>query len=664
MKKNRTKAIVALAVFLAAIFGCMISADLIQHGNGSIDITEGWIETDVGNLFYKLYTPGTATAVHPAPGVLLLHGYQNDHETCAAYAVELARRGAVVLCLDEYGHGATTAGLINRGYVNHKVTVDYGEDSVEDGTFKTIGGQTRYKVMMNFSNLSFFDKHYTIDADGNTLTDSSCGGNYAYALLAAMDNVDPSRLALSGHSMGTWSSWSVAANFSGTEIEPKAVVLQCGELFRKSAYDSGNIHFNNVLLLQAKYDEFSYFRDYKNIVDDELLRSDLRTEFLGCTADEAAWDTTYGSFADGTARRMELLNTNHRLTTHNARGIAAAMEWFDNTIGLNTELAPDDQVAMKKEILVLAAMLFALASLLAVMELLLTLPFFAKIVQPLPSPSGIKSTGKWWRGAVITMLLAAATYPFMTQLGHGLLPLPEGIFRMTIGNGFLSWYLLLILIMVVTSLISGKKAKKHGAADVWQSMGLAAADAPGKMGWGLLGRCALLVLCMLAYMYVILLVCEKVFLLDFRFIWPFFKTFDGARFGQFCVYIPVFALFFLLNNSKIMASSRCKATYKPGFAGFMGCWWRNALMMVGGVLIIVLIEYIPFFMNIAPGADLLFSSTFGGPFMSLLILFVPQVLVFSILCTYAYRRTGSVYTGALTVASLACWIVTGGSSML
>lgn len=421
---------------------------------------------------------------------------------------------------------------------------------------------------------------------------------------------------------------------------------------------------NNVLLLQAKYDEFSYFRDYKNIVDDELLRSDLRTEFLGCTADEAAWDTTYGSFADGTARRMELLNTNHRLTTHNARGIAAAMEWFADTIGLNTELAPDDQVAMKKEVLVLAAMLFALASLLAVMELLLTLPFFAKIVQPLPSPSDIKSTGKWWRGAVITMLLAAATYPFMTQLGHGLLPLPESIFRMTIGNGFLSWYLLLILIMVVTSLISGKKAKKRGAADVWQSMGLAAADAPGKMGWGLLGRCALLVLCMLAYMYVILLVCEKVFLLDLRFIWPFFKTFDGACFGQFCVYIPVFALFFLLNNSKIMASSRCKATYKPGFAGFMGCWWRNALMMVGGVLIIVLIEYIPFFMNIAPGADLLFSSTFGGPFMSLLILFVPQVLVFSILCTYAYRRTGSVYTGALTVASLACWIVTGGSSML
>ena len=81
-------------------------------------------------------------------------------------------------------------------------------------------------------------------------------------------------------------------------------------------------------------------------------------------------------------------------------------------------------------------------------------------------------------------------------------------------------------------------------------------------------------------------------------------------------------------------------------------------------MLIALIEYIPFFMGIGPGADLLFSSTFGGPFMSLLIVFIPQVLVFSVLCTYCYRRTGSVYTGAFTVAALACWIVTGGSAML
>lgn len=664
MTQGKKKWVALLAVLLVAIFACMLVADGIQRDHGKVEITEGWIETDVGNLMYKLYTPETATAETPAPGVLLLHGYQNDHETCAAYAIELARRGAVVLCLDEYGHGSSSAGLIHRGYVNHKVTVNYGEDSEEAGTFKSIGGQTRYKVMMNFSNLSFFDDHYTTDADGNTLTDSSGGGNYAYALLAAMDNVDADCLAISGHSMGTWSSWSVAAEFSGTDIAPKAVVLQCGELFRDSAYDAENIHFNNVLLLQAKYDEFSYFRDYENVVDDSLLKSDLRTEFLGCTAEEAAWDTTYGDFADGTARRIELLYTNHRLTTHNAHGLATALEWFDSTIGLDTELAPTDQVAMVKEWLVFAAMLCAIASLLPLMELLLSIPFFKKATTALPAKSGVKSNKKWWKGAVITMLIAACTYPFMTQLGHGLLPLPEGIFRMTIGNGFVSWYLLMILIMVGTGIVSYKKSKKQGALDGWHSMGLGTAEAPDKLSWSLLGHSALLVLCLLGYMYALLAICEGLFMLDFRFIWPFFKTFTLTRFGQFWVYIPVFGLFFILNNSKIMASARCNATYEKGFKAFMSCWWRNALMMVGGILIIILLEYIPFFMNLGPGADLLFGSTFGGPFMSLLIVFAPQVLVFSVLCTYMYRRTGNVYTGALTVAAMACWIVTGGSAML
>ena len=103
MRGNRKKAAAVLAVLLVILFGCMFAADNIQRGGGSIAVTEGWIVTDVGNLMYKLYTPETATAENKAPGVLLLHGYQNDHETCAAYAIELARRGAVVLALDEYG---------------------------------------------------------------------------------------------------------------------------------------------------------------------------------------------------------------------------------------------------------------------------------------------------------------------------------------------------------------------------------------------------------------------------------------------------------------------------------------------------------------------------------------------------------------------------------
>ncbi|MBP5231357.1 MAG: hypothetical protein ILO68_06460, partial [Clostridia bacterium] len=290
--------------------------------------------------------------------------------------------------------------------------------------------------------------------------------------------------------------------------------------------------------------------------------------------------------------------------------------------------------------------------------------FFAKLAQPLPGKAAIKPKKAWWRNAWITMLIAGFTYPFMTQLGHALLPLPEGVFRMTVGNGFIGWYALLILVMIGTGIFGARSAKKAGVYDGYYGMGLGTAESPDKIAWGQLGRSCLLVLCLLCGMYLVVAACGLFNGLDLRFIWPFFKTFNLTRLGQFCVYIPVFALFFILNNSKIMASMRTEATYQKGFKGFLDNWWRNAMLMIGGVLIIVLIEYIPFFLGIGPGADVFFGSTFGGPFMSLLILFVPQVIVFSVLCTYAYRRTGSVWVGALTVASLAAWIVTGGSSML
>ena len=147
---------------------------------------------------------------------------------------------------------------------------------------------------------------------------------------------------------------------------------------------------------------------------------------------------------------------------------------------------------------------------------------------------------------------------------------------------------------------------------------------------------------MVVFFYIQLLIYELAFGLDFRFIWPFFKTFTWERILQFLVYIPIFALFFIFNNSRIFALGRVEGTTEPGIKNFFKVWWKYALSMVGGILIIILIEYIPFFANLGPGVDLLFSSTFGGPFMSLMIVFVPQVLVFSVICTYCYRKTNNV----------------------
>ncbi|MDY0209282.1 MAG: hypothetical protein RBR48_03795 [Bacilli bacterium] len=677
IKKN-LKSFIFLLSFVSIVFISMAIASGIQNDFGKIDVTAGTFETTyktmdgeeiTGEIAYKLYVPKTATTTSKASALLLLHGYQNDHETSAAYALELARRGVVVLAIDEFGHGATTISLINRGYVNHKVTVNYGIDSKENKTYVEIGGPKRYKVMMNFSNMKFFLDKYSKDEEGNQILDSSMGGIAAYAYLSTLAYVDHTKMAVSGHSMGTWASWSVSAAFSGSEIEPRSTILQAGELFTKDAYDDTLIHFNNVLLLTAKWDEFSMFRDYsKETVNDSIIQNEITSEFLGVSQGSGEWNTTYGEFSDGTARRRELVITNHRLLTHNKKAIAATIDWLDQTIGTNTTLENTSQVFLVKECLVLTATLATIASMFALFMILIKISFFSSIAHPeiiIARANTVKTGWRWWKGAIITIAIAGLTYPFMTQLGHGLLPLPEtSIFRMTIGNGFLSWYLLLIIIMLLTTILPWKKAKKLNISKDYCDLGLSTPEKKDQFDWILLGKSAIVVVCMTTFMYIQCIICEKAFMLDFRFIWPFFKGFSWERFFQLLVYLPIFILFFILNNSKIFAQMRNNGADKAGLKGFLSCWWRNALLMIGGILILIFIEYIPFFIGVGPGVDLIFSSTFGGPFMSLMIVFVPQVLIFSVLCTFAYRKTGNVFVGAMTVAVLACWIITGGSAML
>ena len=670
------KKIIALVCCLLITFGSLFVADRIQKDNGNVDVymdsfemeyTDLNEQTQTGTVIYKMYVPKNASASNKAPALLMLHGYQNDHETDAGFAIEMARRGVVVMAIDEFGHGATTISMVNRGFVNHKVTVNYGNDSEADGTFTQIGGQTRYKVLMNFSNLSFFKDKYSKDSDGNKLYDSSMGGIAAYKVLSEMDIVDNKNMAITGHSMGTWASWTTSAAYSGSEIEPKATILQAGELFTKDAYDSNNIKFNNVLLLTSKYDEFNYFRDYsKKTVDDDVISNNITSEFLGVDKGTGVWNTTYGSFTDGSARRRQLVVTNHRLLTHNHTAIATTIDWLKNAIGVKTNLDDYDQTFMTKELLVLIATLSAIFSTMVLMNILLETKLFVYVKQPQLINARTTKTGmKYWKGAIITILIAFATYPFMTQLGHGLLPLPDTtVFRMTIGNGFLSWYLLLIIIMLVTTIISYKGAKKKGLEMNFVDLGLSTQEKKNGIDWSLLTKGLLLAALLASYMYIQCIVAEKAFMLDFRFIWPFFKGFSLVRLGQFFVYIIIFLVFFLLNNSKIFAQNQPSGANEEGIKGFLKCWYKNALCMIGGVLLLIVLEYTPFFMGFGPGADLLFSSTFGGPFMSLMIVFVPQVLIFSLLCTYAYRKTGSVYVGAFLVAILACWIVTGGSAIL
>ncbi|MDR0388211.1 MAG: dienelactone hydrolase family protein [Treponema sp.] len=657
------KPLAAFAACIAVTFLTTGLASLVQTDFGRIVVTSGFFETVVpdgpagsgiaGRIAYKLYVPEGVDAANPAPAVLVMHGYQNDRETSAAYGIELARRGIVALSVDLYGHGYTIPGMKGRGWGAHKLT----------NLDKTVSGPRRFLIMMTFSVLDFFRPDIS-----RGVVDSSMGGKDAYRFLTSLPFVDGTRIGITGHSMGTWASWSVAAAFP----EHRAVVLQCGELIPPEYYDAESVKFNNVLLLQARWDEFDYFRDYqRNVMG--LEKTPLRyRDFMGQSS-PVEWDRTYGSFADGSARRMELIQNNHRLTTHDSRALTAAMSWFTGALGVGTTAVPgdprlslsdSDHIYMIKEVLVLIAMLAALVSMLPGFLFLAGFKFFAPLIQPLERDNLRLLPKKSRRITVlISILVSGLTFPFLGQLGHGLLPVPENLFRMTIGTGFITWLTFLMIVSLVMLIFWYKRGEGKRMGVTLYDLGLADKADPRRFNRGVIAKSVLAAFVLTGIMYLQVCIGAALFQLDFRFIWPFFKPFTPERLGQFFVYLPFYTAFFTI-NAGVKLYGQLRLPEQRTAAGTQLAWWGySVFVMLGGVFIIALIEYIPFFMGLGPGVDLIFSSLFGGPFMSVMILLIPQFAVFFFLSTYLYRKSGRIYTGSFIVAILASWVLCGGSAI-
>ncbi|MCL2138492.1 MAG: alpha/beta fold hydrolase [Treponema sp.] len=659
MKKNICKPCFIFGLCVVLAIGCAWLASFVASDFGKVSIETGYFTPEQSlalsglpvRITYKLYKPKEANESNRVPAVLAMHGYQNDKETSAAFCIELARRGIAVLSVDLYGHGGSSPGFRGRGWGNYKVN-----DAVRDRPFS---GPDRYKVMMTFSVLDFFHRDIS-----SGLADSSMGGKSAWQFLKKLPFVDAGRMGLTGHSMGTWAAWSVAAAFP----EHRAIALQCGEVFPREIYDSESIPFNNVLLLQARFDEFENFRDYTPHILG-LEKTPLRyRDFMGQNA-PVEWNKTYGNFADGSARRMELVQNNHRLSTHDGSAVAAAMDWFTQALEVKTALNSSSQIFMLKEMLVLIAMISAMVSMLPLFLILTRkFAFFAPLALSLQENPKMLSAKKRLKALLIAILLSGLTFPFLTQLGHGLLPLPESIFRMSIGNGFITWLSFLMLAALCMLLYWYKKGA--GKKDAWKfaDLGLCGSAAPSVSARKIIVRSLIMTCILTGFMYLLVCISEWLFGLDFRFIWPFFRSFDPLRFGQFLLYLPFYAAFFLVNAGiRLYGQLRIPEMRRKGKNSSsltqLAWWGWSVLIMLGGVFLIALIEYIPFFAGIGPGADLLFSPTFGGPFMSIMILLIPQFMLFFFFSAWFFRKSGTVYTGSFIVAILACWILCGGSAV-
>ena len=98
---------------LIALISCMVISIVSISLSSGFQSNFGQIDVQIinftglkgENLVAKIYRPITATSDNKAPGILAIHGFNNDKDVFRPTAIELARAGLVVLCIDQNGHG-------------------------------------------------------------------------------------------------------------------------------------------------------------------------------------------------------------------------------------------------------------------------------------------------------------------------------------------------------------------------------------------------------------------------------------------------------------------------------------------------------------------------------------------------------------------------------
>ena len=112
-----------VAASLVLVLAGSLLATSIQNGLGAASVKEvSYLGAENGINDAYLWIPNGVTAQNPAPGILAVSGFNNSKEYMSNTALELARRGYVVLAIDMEAHGHSD-----------RVTPGDGADGALDG---------------------------------------------------------------------------------------------------------------------------------------------------------------------------------------------------------------------------------------------------------------------------------------------------------------------------------------------------------------------------------------------------------------------------------------------------------------------------------------------------------------------------------------------------
>ena len=265
-----------LAIAIALVMAGGVTAAMVQTSAGQVEVRDTrFIGAEGRMVSGLLYVPSGTTSENPAPAVLSVHGYINSREMQTAAAVELARRGYVVLTIDQSGHGRSDAPAFSNGF----------------------------------------------------------NGPAALSYLRSLSIVDADNIGLTGHSLGGSTVMAAAATYPEGY---KSMVLVASATGFFGA--DGTPEFpRNTLVLFSQWEEFSGSMwaspNTRDVASGEKIQA-----FFG-TSETVVEGQLYGSIDDGTARKLVRPVNNHPGTTHDISATQELVEWFGQTLDGGREVS-------------------------------------------------------------------------------------------------------------------------------------------------------------------------------------------------------------------------------------------------------------------------------------------------------------------------------------
>lgn len=592
MQKTKRFAKILLCVSLALMLLSGIVVSAVQTSGGQVVMKELTIETDSGyTMSAYLLIPKTATPENPAPAVVTSHGYLNNKEMADANYVELARRGYVVLSVDQPDHG----------------------DSEVTPSFFILAPDGVYQGVLALSRMPF---------------------------------VDASRIGVTGHSMGSWSVNAAVQTDNAAENQLIAsVLIHCNDpLYQDADGNFANPYGSrDVGVISAVYDEFfGTSRDENGglLSSPYFMQTDTAQSFLNFGQDPAEAETRkeyteYWQEVEGknTLRIIYRPPIIHPWSHFSARSESYIIDFFQKTLGAVNPIDPGSQVWQWKEAFNFVGVIGFVLFLGSFAVLLSFTPFFSAVgtAEPVKPGRTLNKTGKlwFWLSQAAGVAFGCLVYLSLVNLGNSM-SVAQGE-AMGLGLWSACCGLFTILSMLAFYMLYGKKN------------GFDLAGRGVTMPLKKLGLSALLALIVVTVGYGIVFLEDYFFLSDFRLWTLAIKAFEAPILR----YLPYVLLFFPYYIASSVSVNCFNYNEIGGKANGVIC----ALFAAGPALILPWIQYGHYYST----NDMMWAQrTMGDPNYPMFILWLfPIVLILfgsALLSRYIYKNTKNPYIAGLISA--------------